>query len=294
MRKSASFSLGLTAIFAGLPLLGCAPPPSVSNLFKPSPPAASVAYVPEAEPPPPPPAPKVTPKAEGMLKLAAQIEARGEKATALSFYERAVAASNGDVSVHLHAGEAYLRLGYPVQAANTFRLVIAREPENGRALLGLGTALVKNGQADEGVPHLAEAARIANTASAYDRLGVANVLAGRQRDALAAFEQAHAMDGRDMDIATNLALAAVLAGQHDKAVAIMQKVAASTGATRQHQRNLVLVLGIAGRGSEARAAARDLSPETVRSLLEQANGIRAIAGPKAKALALGMASNATQ
>lgn len=293
MRISASFSLGLTMVLAGVPLAGCGRLQSPFVSDKAPPPVIN--YTPKDEVSQAvPPAPRLPPNAEGMLKLAADIEARGEKPAAANFYQRAVEASNGDVGVHLRAGEAFLRLGYPVPAANAFRVVIAREAENGRALLGLGTALVKSGQVDEGLPYLTKAVRIVNTASAYDRLGVANVLAGRQREALASFEQAHAIDGRDLDIGTNLALSAALLEQHDKAVNIMRKVAASPDATTQHKRNLVLVLGMAGRASEARASARDLPPETVRSLLEQANGIRGISNPKAKALALGTASTSAQ
>jgi len=229
-----------------------------------------------------------------MLRLAADIEARGEKGTALTFYERAASSSGGDVAVHLQVADAYLRLGYPVNAANAYRVVLAKDPDNARALLGLGTAHVKSGQLDEGLSLLTRAAPLVKTASAFDRLGVAHVLAGRPREALASFEQAYAIDSRDLDIATNLALAAALAGEHDKAVSMMKQAAGAPSASKHHKRNLVLVLGIAGRGSEARGLASDLRGDDVQALLQQANAIRALSSPKARAMALGTASSSTQ
>ena len=233
-------------------------------------------------------------RSEGMLRLAADLEGRGEKGTALTFYERAATASNGDTAVYMKVGDAFLRLDYPVNAANAYRFVLTKDPENGGALLGLGSALARNGDVEQGLAYLAKAAPAVNTASAYHRLGLAHVMAGQPREALASFEQAHAMDAKDIDISTNLALAASLAGQHDKAVDLMKAVAKRSDAGPEHKRNLVLVMGIAGKGADAKAGITDLPPETVQLLLEQATRIRAMSSAKARALALGTASSTTQ
>jgi Flp pilus assembly protein TadD len=231
---------------------------------------------------------------ENMLRLAADVEARGEKAMALTFYERAAIAANGDPAITLQVADAYLRLGAADRAADAYREALARGGENGRALLGLGTAQLRGGRVQEGLDSLARAAPLVKTASAYDRLGVAHGLAGQPREALASFEQAHALAPEDADIATNLALAAALAGQHDRAVSMMTQVAASPSASKNQKRNLVLVLGLAGRGGEARSRVKDLRAEEVQALLAHANSIRGMATPKARAIALGTASSSTQ
>jgi Flp pilus assembly protein TadD len=155
------------------------------------------------------------------------------------------------------------------------------------ALLGLGGVLIRTGRSEEGLAALVKAAPIVNQASAYDRLGVAHMVMGQPREALASFEQAHSMDSSDIDIATNLALAAALSGQYDKAATLAKRVTASPDLKDYHRRNLVLILGIAGRAEEAKLAAAQLDSVTVEQLLTQARDLRAIATPKARALALG-------
>lgn len=294
MRIHAGISPGLTAVSLVLLLAaGCTSVPQSTDLTGSG---AAGALVPGGPSPAPPvEAVKETDasRANSMLRLAADIESRGENGTALSFYERAAGASD-DPSIQLQAGDAFLRLGHVIRAAEAYRAALAKDPENGRVLLGLGTALAKNGQVEDALPHLAKAAPLVNTPSAYDRLGVAHVMAGHPRDAMASFEKAHSLDGRDSDITTNLALAASLAGQHDKAIDLLKGVNDRPGASPHHRRNLVLVMGIAGRGADAKASVKDLPPETVQSLLEQAKTIRAMTSPKARALALGTASTVTQ
>jgi Flp pilus assembly protein TadD len=293
MRILTGFWLALTMAIGSLALAGCSSLPQMSDLVGATTTPALASGPPPTAPVEPRPQTDVN-RVDGMLRLAADIEGRGERGTALTFYERAASNSNGDPGVHLRVGDAFLRLGYPINAANAYQVVLAKEPENPQALLGLGTALAKSERLEEGLPYLARAAPLVNTASAYDRLGVAHVMAGQPREALASFEQAHSMDERDPDIATNLALAAALAGQHDRAVSLMKSVADRPGAAPHHKRNLVLVMGIAGRGAEARQSARDLPAETVDSLLNHAKSIRGLSNPKARAAALGTASTETR
>jgi Flp pilus assembly protein TadD len=295
MRIFTGVTPGLTMTVAVLLLAGCESIPQGGDLIgsggSTSVAGASLANAPSGQPQVR--ADQDPARAEGMLRLAADMEGRGEKGTALPFYERAATASNGDPGIHMKVGDAFLRLGYPVNAANAYRVVLEKEPENGRALLGVGSALARNGEVEQGLSYLAKAAPLVNTASAYDRLGLAHVMIGQPREALASFQQAHSMDEKDIDIATNLALAAALAGQHDKAVTLMKKVASRPDAGPQHKRNLVLVMGMAGKGAEAKATVTEVSPEVVQSLLAQASTIRGMSSAKAKALALGSASTAT-
>jgi tetratricopeptide (TPR) repeat protein len=230
--------------------------------------------------------PKTSPT-ENLVRIADQIEARGSVETALPLYQRAAESPGADAAVYTRLADAYAKLGRYPEAERTYQAALAKQSGYGLALLGLGGVLIRMGRSEEGLAALVKAAPIVNQASAYDRLGVAHMVMGQPREALASFEQAHSMDSADIDIATNLALAAALSGQYDKAATLAKRVTISPDLKEYHRRNLVLILGIAGRAEEARAAAAQLDSVTAEQLLTQARDLRAIASPKARALALG-------
>ena len=229
-----------------------------------------------------------------MLRLAGELEAKGSVATAIPLYERAAAEPQADISVHVRLGDAYAKIDRFAEAEAAYRTALAKQTDYGPALLGLGGVLVRSGQSEEGLATLARAAPIVNKATAYDRLGVAHIVLGQPREALASFEQAHSMAPGDVDIATNLALASALSGQHDKAVALAKRIGAVDKLQEYHRRNLILVLGIAGQTDDAKLIAADtLDSGTVAQLLKRGRDLRKIASPKARALALGTVTATT-
>jgi Flp pilus assembly protein TadD len=226
--------------------------------------------------------------AASSLRLAQDIEARGSIATALPLYERAAAASDADANAILLLGDAYLKLNRNSDAADTYRRVLAKAPQNGKALFGLGSAQLRLGQVDAALDTLQKAAPLINLAQAYDKLGVAHVMSGQPREALASFEQAHRMDAADPDIATNLALAAALMGQYTRAIGLAQRTLNNSGIKPYHRRNLILALSISGEPGQAEAAGTgSLAPAEIKSLLDRAENIRQIPEPGDRARALG-------
>ena len=226
------------------------------------------------------------PEQDGLIRVASDIEAQGQIAAALPFYERAAAASN-DATAQLRLGDAYMRAGKADQAIPAYRAALALAPDNPDALLGLGSALVKVGDPDGAVAVLAKAAPIVKTMTAYNRLGVAQTLAGNFAQAHLSFDAASALAPDDLDIRTNLALAAALDGQVTKAIDTSRAVVTSPGAESRHRRNLMIVFGLLGRADEGRAAApKGLSANEVNKLLARATAIRAISDAKARAKAL--------
>jgi Flp pilus assembly protein TadD len=224
---------------------------------------------------------------DGLMRVAADIEAQGQMAAALPIYERA-AATSSNAAAQLRLGEAYLRAGKTDQAIQAYRVALAGAPDNPDALLGLGSALVRAGDPDGAVVPLAKVAPIVNTMTAYNRLGVAQTLAGRFTQAQESFDYASALAPDDLDIRTNLALVAALDGQETKAIEATRAVVASPGAEARHRRNLMIVFGLLGRAAEGRAAApSELSADEVKRLLARATAIRAISDAKARAKALG-------
>ena len=282
MGISLNGTLGCLWLVAAASLAGCAELPNAEQLSANGGKANTLAAQP------------ATSSADNMLRLAGDVEARGSLATALPLYERAAAMPGADASAQVKLGDVYIKLGREDQAAAAYRAALDKQPDNGAALLALGGILVRAGKAEDGMTMLAKAAPLVNSATAYDRLGVAHIALGQPREALASFEQAHSIDPRDLDIATNLALAAALSGQKDKAVALAQATLAAQGVQAYQRRNLILAMGISGREEDARrAAAKGPVVQDVDALMKQAREVRQISSPKGRALALGTMRSAT-
>lgn len=225
---------------------------------------------------------------QNLLRLAGDIEARGSVATALPLYERAAADPNASADINVALGDAYAKLNRDNEAADAYRKALEKSPNHGRALLGLGSLLVRGGQTSAGLDLLVKAAPLVNTAEAYDRLGVAHIVAGQPREALASFEQAYSFNAKDADIATNVALAAALMGQQGRAVAVARQTLTYAGLKPYHRRNLILALAVSGEVDEAReTAGSGVDPAELNGLLDRAEQIRQLESPKDRALALG-------
>ena len=267
--------------FAVLQLAGCAEIPGSEGVQT----SASLTGTPgaraEAQP------------ADNVLRLAGDVEARGSLATALPLYERAAAAPNAAAPVHVKLGDIYAKLGRHDDAVAAYRAALAKDPDSAAAMLGLGGVLIRSGKTEDGMVFLAKAAPVVNSAGAYDRLGVAHILLGQPREALASFEQAHSLDPRDLDISTNLALAAALSGHKDKAVTLAQATARAEGVQDYQRRNLILAMAISDKEEDAkRAASSGIGADDVDALIKQGRDIRQISSPKARALALGTVRSA--
>ena len=229
-------------------------------------------------------------KSKGLILLAKDIEAHGEKDTAIKLYQQTVTLSGDAPDANVRLGDAYLRARQIKPAMDAYRAALIKDPDNNDALLGLGAALVQSGSLDEGLADLAKSAPRVDTGAAYNRLGVAQMMAGQFVNAQGSFEKGRALAPDDLDIATNLALATALAGEADNAAALAHEIAQSPSAEERHRRNLVLVLGLIGRSrDEARAVAPPgLSQHDIAVLLKHAEAIRDMNDPKARAKALGM------
>jgi len=224
---------------------------------------------------------------DGLMRVASDVEAQGQLAAALPIYERAAATSN-DATAQLRLGDAYTRAGKTDQAIKAYRAALTVAPDNPDALLGLGSALVKAGDPDGAVVALEKAAPVVKTMTAYNRLGVAQTLAGQFAQAHESFDAASALAPDDLDVRTNLALAAALEGQEAKAMEATRAVVTSPGAQARHRRNLIIVFGLLGRADEGRAAApKELPAAEVKKLLARAAAIRAISDARARAKAVG-------
>jgi Flp pilus assembly protein TadD len=222
----------------------------------------------------------------GLARLAADIEAHGEIDTALGLYQRA-AEEMSSPSAYVRLGEAYARAARIEPAIGAFRSALAIDPDNGDALLGLGSALARKNALADAIVVLEKAVAYSDTAGSWNRLGLAQILAGRLmagRDALA---RASRLKPTDQDILSNLALAEALLGHNERAIELEMQVVGS-GLERHHVPTLVIALVLAHRPADAREiAGRNLSRRDADDLLSRVVAIRAMRTPEARALALG-------
>jgi Flp pilus assembly protein TadD len=231
---------------------------------------------------------------EGLTRIASDIEARGDTDTALALYQRAAAATPA-AATYDRLGDAYLRADRLDDAARSYRAALGRDPNDSTAMLGLGSALVRRYRLAEGIGWMQKAAPGLRTALAYNRLGVAQTLAGRLDEAKASLTTANQLGPDDLDVTINLALATALAGDAERAVDLMRRVVQSPHLEARQWRNLVMVAGLAGHEDEGRAAAaRTLKAVEVDTLLRRAASIRALGSPRSRGQALGSIDASTK
>jgi Flp pilus assembly protein TadD len=222
----------------------------------------------------------------GLARLAADIEAHGEIDTALGLYQRA-AEGMPDAAAYVRLGEACARAVRIDQAVAAFRAALELDPDNGDALSGLGSVLVRKNALTEAIVILEKAAVRSDSPGIWNRLGLAQTLAGRFAAGRDSLEHANRLNPTDLDILSNLALAEVLLDHSERAIEMASRVARS-GIEPHQVRSVVIALVLAGKTDDAREIAA-LNPVhgDVEDLLNRAAAIRTMRTPEARAQALG-------
>ncbi|MCJ8141082.1 tetratricopeptide repeat protein, partial [Falsirhodobacter halotolerans] len=192
-------------------------------------------------------------------------------------------------AAQIRLGQGMLDAGQPERAATAFRAALNTAPENGPALLGLGTAQLRADQVEGAARTLAIAAPKVRSSAAYNRLGTALILTGQPPEAEAAFRQALKLEPANLDTQSNIALAQALAGQPAAGAETARAVTTSPRSERRHYRNLMLILVLAGQEDAARAVhVPDDGEADRRAFIAEARNIRSIATPAGKARAIGL------
>jgi Flp pilus assembly protein TadD len=226
---------------------------------------------------------------ERSMQLAADLEKRGDPATAAAFYQRATQQPEAGPRTWLKLGDSLLAGDDLRGAERAFQQALELAPGNGDALLGLGTAQLRQGKLERAVTALTQAAEGTGQASAWNRLGIAQVLRGQTTPAQAAFSRSLGLAPNDLDTRCNLALAYALGGERQKALQTIRPVGQSPLAQARHQRNELLVLVLAGSDRDLAARSFDDLPAGERQqLLAEAQRIKAIPDPAEQARELGL------
>jgi tetratricopeptide (TPR) repeat protein len=223
------------------------------------------------------------------MRLANDLDNRGDPVTAAAFYEQAAAQPGAGVDAWLALGQVRLKSGDARGAERAFQQALELKPESADALLGLGTAQLRLGKLERAVVVLTRAGALFDLPAAYNRLGIAQILLGQAGEAQASFKKSLSLTPDDLDTQSNLALACALGGQSQQALDDIHSVSQSPRAQPRHQRNELLVMVLANREQDVMTAQMDdITPIERQQLLIEARRIKAITDPRRQAQELGL------
>lgn len=239
-----------------------------------------------------------TPAADGdeayqrLMKLAGDVESRGDRGTAATLYQRAAEQPGAGFEAWQRLGHARLESGNIQGAEAAYQKAVALEPDNPLGLLGLGTAQLRLGYPERAQPLLESAARqLPNDAQAFARLGAAEAQLGNVTAMQNAFATARRLSPNDLDARSNLALAYALNGDTGNALREIAGIDRAPTAQLRHQRNALLVQVLAGtQGKPASVQLDDTSATQRQALIAEAQRIAAIGDPAERARALGLSA----
>ena len=223
-----------------------------------------------------------------LTRLTEDLSRRGDTASVVTLYERAVVSMPGNPDMLLGLGQAYLRNGDPKAASETFRKVYRLRDGDPEAVLGLGYAALLEGNTERAYALISDAAPKLNTYAAFNLLGITATLTGNFAHAHEAFNTAEALDKDNLEIKSNQALAYALDNDFPNAIQKMANVMASPLAEPHHARRQVLILVLANEDQQAEQLLQGMPKKERSSLLGQARRIRAISDPARRAAAIGL------
>jgi len=223
------------------------------------------------------------------MHLAADLETRGDMSTAAGLYEKATQQPEAQLEAWLKLGKTRLASNDARGAERAYQQALELSPDSAAALLGLGTAQLRQGKLDRAVTVLTQASAKPNQPQAFNRLGIAQILRGEAEAAQVAFNKSLALAPNDLDTRCNLALAYALGDKPQLALDNIHTVNESARALPRHQRNELLITVLAGREKDIKALSLEDIPDAERKkLLTEARRIKAIKDPQAQARELGL------
>lgn len=227
----------------------------------------------------------------GTLNVADAAIQSGDPSLALSISQSILNEDprNGDALVH--EGDAYYALGRCPAAAAAYQLALKANARSAPAETGLGRCLLKTDPAAAAAV-LAQATRDdPGSAAAWNDLGVADDLTSNFPAALAAYDQALAVDPRMNSVEVNLGLSLALSGNGAAALQYLGPLAYGQDATPKIREDYAAALVAVGRESEARTVlAVDLTPQQVDDALAGYNEVIAAAQPPLNVAAAALAA----
>ena len=205
-----------------------------------------------------------------LLNIAHTMAVQGDAATAVRLYQRVVAEGNTSPEVLTALGENQLAIRDYAGACRTFNSALAQRANDNRLRYHKGVCSLFSGDA-AAADLLANSAPQIGTATAFTRLGYAQLLNGRIQDAITAFTRASQLSPGDPDMLSNLALAKALRGDTSAAQQTSLAAIQSPAAGASHARNFLLVAALLHQNPDA--ITLPLSADERQQVWRQANAL---------------------
>lgn len=233
--------------------------------------------------------PKSDASYERFMQLAADLEKRGDSTTAASFYQRATQQPEAGVEAWRKLGAALLVSNDTRGAERAYQRALELKADDPDALLGMGTAQLRQGKLERAIAALTQAANALQQPQAWNRLGIAHILSGQADAAQSAFGTSLRLAPNDLDTRCNLALAYALGDDDQKALETIRSVSKSPLAQPRHQRNQLLVMVLTGKEKDLKNMTFDDIPKAERGkLIAEARRVKAIPDRAEQARELGL------
>jgi Tfp pilus assembly protein PilF len=209
------------------------------------------------------------------LHLADTALSGGAPAIALQISDQLLVKDPRDVGALVRRGDALTALGRDGEAASSYALAIKTEPDNGRALIGLGRESLSRDPAAAESQFARAVALDPGNAGALSDLGVARDLQGHHAAAQDAYRLALGAAPASVAVQVNLGLSLALTGDAAGAVRLLRPLATAPDAAPKIRQDLALALTLSGRRNEAEAMmAGDLPPDQLHSALDGFEALR--------------------
>ena len=232
--------------------------------------------------------------AASLMRMGDNMRANGDPASAAEFYRGAASKEPADPAPLVRLGDLRRAEGDDAQAEAAYRLALATAPRNAGANGGLVATLLGQGRGADALALLEPLARNSPDARTLRNLGVALDMAGKQEEAQAAYRRGLAAAPADADLHGNLAFSLAISGDTEAALRSMQTAALLPAGRAWQTANLVLLLAMTGREDEAQARSAGMPRGALAALLEQGRRARNAGTPAARAVALGVATEASR
>jgi tetratricopeptide (TPR) repeat protein len=166
----------------------------------------------------------------------------GESAAAVASYEQALAGGFADTPLFREYGRALVEAGQVPKGYEILRDLVARQPGDHEARLFLGSAELARGQRPAAMEQLQRSIAIQPTGVAQYLLGTLHAQAGDLAAAAHAYEQAMALDAKEIRAPVNLALLRLREGDRAAAEPLLRRALAVDPAFLPARRALLRAL----------------------------------------------------
>ncbi len=206
----------------------------------------------------------------GMVRLAQQMQRKGDNMGALDFYMRALQRDARNLEAYRGSAAILEQAGDLTGAAAQYREALGVAPRDGDLHRSLGRVLIAQRQFADARDEYTTALDIdSDDAKSQNGLGIALDHLGDHVGAQKRFKAALRRDSKNLATINNLAYAYIQDGKYGEAIKLLEPEQKNPKATPSLRQNLALAYGLSGMELDAARVARmDLPPSQVKDNLD--------------------------